>query len=197
MQLDAEPARRSEPVREFLLELGCRLRDLRLRLSERHAGLETSRRSEEMRLIDGVGVDLKRRPDVGRVEELRRIEVRRHHADHDVRISAQRNRFADDAAVGGESARPPSVREHRDVRTIRAIFLRGEGAPDQRCAAQQTKERSTHLPRVHLLRQIRARVVDEHVPESSSVLHNRSSAAANARTSQAKSRDRNRWATCS
>src|SRR6185503_1640795 len=104
-----------------------------------------------VRLIDGIRIDLKRSPYIRRIEELRWIEVRGHHADHNVWISAQRNRLSDDAAIGCETTRPPSIRKDSDTRSVRTIFLRREGASNQCCPAKEVKERRADLPRVHLL----------------------------------------------
>jgi hypothetical protein len=83
--------------------------DLGLRLRQRYPRLEPRGSAEVVRLIHRVRIDLKRGPHIRLVDELRWIEVLADHADHDVRLAAQRDSFADDRRVGCETPRPPTI----------------------------------------------------------------------------------------
>ena len=93
-------------LREFHAVLVRRELQPRLCLLERDVRIEARSRLEEVALVDGIGIELKWDPQLGLLTKLRDVELRTDHADHDVRITAQRECLADDGRVGREAPRP-------------------------------------------------------------------------------------------
>ena len=77
-----------------------------------------------MALILGVGVQLKRHPDVGRGAELPEIEGGADDADHHVGIAAQRDGLAENLRIAGKAPLPAILAEDRDLLAVRQVFLR-------------------------------------------------------------------------
>ena len=63
---------------------------------------------------------------------VRERERRRHDADDFHRHAVQRHRAADDRRIAGEPPRPQAVRQDRDLRTARSVFVGGEPAAELR-----------------------------------------------------------------
>ena len=72
---------------------------------------------------------------LGIAESLRRD------ADHGVRVSVERDRLADDPAIGAEPSLPQPVAQHHDAAGRLRILVRRESAAQLRRDAEQTPER--------------------------------------------------------
>ena len=92
------------PCRELRSEFACRQFQPRLRLFERDPRLDSGGRLEEVPLVDGVGIELKRDKEIGFLSELRDVELRADDADDDEWIATERDRLADDGGVCSRSA---------------------------------------------------------------------------------------------
>src|SRR5258705_3074859 len=72
------------------------------------------------------------------------LEVRRHHANDRIRVSAQRYGLADDVGDAAEASLPEAVTEDHNSRRVRNCILIGERAAARRDHAESWKEISRH-----------------------------------------------------
>ena len=109
----------------------------RLGLRKGHARLETAERLEEVPLVSGIGIELKRNPHVGIRIQHPDVWTFVQDADDDVGIAAERHRLADDRRIASKATLPEPLTEHGDPFPVRAIFLGGEcAAPRHRYPRQ-------------------------------------------------------------
>ncbi len=81
-----------------------------------------------------------------------RVEVRRQHADDGARRALHLQAAADDAGVAAVAALPEAITEDHRRRSVRAIFLRVEVAPQHRLQAQRGQHVPIHVDHRHLRR---------------------------------------------
>jgi hypothetical protein len=92
---------------------------------------------EEMGAVVGGCVELERRPQLcGR----RILEPFRHHANDRVGLTVQRNPATDDGGIAAESVPPHRMTQDHDFRSARNVFVRGEGASQERMDAHDIEE---------------------------------------------------------
>src|SRR4029077_60485 len=65
------------------------------------------------------------------VPETRHFKLRRENADDDRRTPVERNRSPGKIAVAGEARAPQAVSDERNARSIGAVFVAGEIAPEE------------------------------------------------------------------
>ena len=148
VQPDAAAAVR---LRVLGLETRRDARHLRLRLLDRHAGLEPQVAFDPagaaiLELVDA-GVELPlhrgRHPELKRVADERAVEALRRHADDRVRQAGEHLRFADDVGIAAEAVLPRLVADHRHrMRVATGVLARVESAAENR----------THADRVEVVR---------------------------------------------
>ena len=83
----------------------------------------------------------KRRPDI---DHRIRAEPGRHHADDRVRLTAQHHRPSDDRRIAAERARPQRVAQNRGGRSVHAILVGGELAPQRGRHAEHAEKAVRH-----------------------------------------------------
>jgi hypothetical protein len=159
---DAEAAAVSQRVGEPGRVFRGRQFETRLRLLEGHAGLQTRRGLEEVALIDGVRIELEGNPELGRVPaELRQVELRPDDPDHDMRITTELERLADDRRVAAEPPYPETMAQHGDLRPVRQVLLGGERSSLEHLRAEEAEVVGADLAGAQLLGKRAAGVVDD------------------------------------
>jgi hypothetical protein len=119
------------------LQAGGDGRGLGAGVGERGAGRQSGDPEEEMRAAGHLGdVEGKRDPQLPRGREG---EPFRHHADHHVRQTAQRDGAAEDLGIGGEAVPPEGIAENGDA-MARPLLVGCEGAAQGRLDAQHREE---------------------------------------------------------
>ena len=71
-------------------------------------------------------------------------DVRRHDADHGVRLAVERDWLADDARVGGEAAAPQALTEQHDLRPAGLVLPRLERPSEQRLHPEDQEVTGRH-----------------------------------------------------
>ena len=171
--LETETSSVAERVRELRRVFRGGQLQPRLPLLERHASLETSRRLEEVALIDRVRIELERHPQLRRLSDFGQVERGTDDADDFVWIAAELNRLPDDVGIAPEPARPQPVAEHGDAGTSRQIFLARKRSTLEQRRAKQLEVVRAHLSGPKLLGDGAAGVVDDVRPIGGRVLNDR------------------------
>src|SRR5215813_6581874 len=82
--------------------------------------------------------------DVGMFER-RQFESRRQHADDAVRVTIDRDRLAQNIFCLPEATAPETIRDQRNTRSVRDIFVRQEVAPTDQTNAKRRQKISFHV----------------------------------------------------
>ena len=127
-------------------------RQIGLRVSERHSGLQPRERAQRMQaaVLQVLVVPFER--DQGfRVAQQGKMEAGRQDADNRVRPAVQRRRLSENARVAGELASPQAIGQDHFVRRARVIRFRGETPPQHRVHFEGREEAARDLRRRELL----------------------------------------------
>src|SRR5262247_1290555 len=96
-----------------------------------------------MPLIRGLGIQLKRHPDIWLRTEILEAEVLANDTDHFVRLPAERDRFADHVGRRAVVTIPESLADQDDLRPFWSILLgRKRSAANDWCAKQLERVRA-------------------------------------------------------
>jgi hypothetical protein len=138
-------------------------------LLKRYSALEPGGGLKVVTLVGGVGIQLKRHPDVWSGTKFAHIETLVDDSKDDVAIAAQRNRLADDGRIAAKTAGPEVVTEQGDIGAARRILLRAKGAAPQNWCTEAAEVIGRYLGRTELFRHIAFGVVHHAVPERGDV----------------------------
>src|ERR1019366_9388442 len=107
---------------------------------------------EVVALILGVGVELKRHPDIGGGAKLPEVKTGPDDTDHHIGIAAQRDGFADDLRVARKAPLPAILAENGHFLAVRQVLLLCECAPPHNRRAEKAEIVGAHLRGMKLFR---------------------------------------------
>ena len=146
---------------KLLVVLGRGELQPRIGLFEGDARRQAPGDSEVVPLILRVGVELERDPDFGIRDELLKVHARVEHANHRVRIAAERDGLADDVGIAVEASRPHLIAEHDGLVAVGPILFSAERASPEDWRAEEPEEICRDAARSELFGKRSAGVVDD------------------------------------
>ncbi len=143
----------SDGIGDFSPELIGREPELRIRLVDSDARLQTRRGSEVVHHVMGIQIELIRDPQIRRIV---RVEITSDDSDNKVGSVVQLDGPADDVGVAAEALFPQAIAEHHHISTMRTVFFRREGASRNYWRVEEREVVARNVDPLHLHRVIPA-----------------------------------------
>jgi hypothetical protein len=169
-RVDREGVIRAESGRELAFVVLRGELELGFCLVERDAGLQPPGDLEEVSLVLGVRIELKREPHLRGDPEVLEVELAED-TDDGVGFSAQGDGAADHVRVGLQPGGPEGTVEDHNFFAARRVFLSEKGPPEEHGRAKGLEEVGRDMGCLELLRRGPAGEVHDADVEGSHVLH--------------------------